>query len=106
MELWSGILISYHLNLPSIHIYGDSKYTIDGISGRCRMQCSNRVGWIQWIKYLLGKFQAYTIQHIHMEKNMCADLLSKRGLESTYGAIQIMHYRASTLLDSQSFPLP
>ena len=46
MELWSGILISYHLNLPSIHIYGDSKYTIDGISGRCGMQCSNSIGWV------------------------------------------------------------
>lgn len=25
--------LAYHLNLPSILIYGDSKYTIDGISG-------------------------------------------------------------------------
>ena len=70
MALWSGILIAYHLKLPSIRIYGDSKYTIDGISGRNGMLCSFSVGWVQQIKYILGKFQPYTIQHIYRENNM------------------------------------
>lgn len=106
MALWSGVHIYFHLNLSYIHIYGDSKIRIDGINDKTEMKINNCVGRVQRIRYLLGNFHAYNIQHIYRENNTWADFLSKRGLECTYGAMQINHYKDSSLLDSQSLSIP
>ena len=106
MALWSGIMVAFHLQLSSIHIYSDSKFIIDGINGKCRMQGQHLSEWIERVLHILSKFQSFSLQQIFREKNMRADLLSKKGLEVPYGAIHISHYRASILEASFHIPLP
>ena len=97
---------AYFLKLPYIHVYGDSKYVVDGICGRISASINDGSRWLDRISYLHGKFRGFSIQHIYKELNTCADALSKRGLRVPYSSIQISHYRLDSLLDYQEYPIP
>lgn len=39
---WNGIMVVYFQKLPYIHVYGDSKYAVDGICGRMSISFYDR----------------------------------------------------------------
>ena len=85
-------MVAYHLEIPCIHVYGDSRIIIDGISGKSNLQGQHLKGWIDRTQYILSKFQDFMMNHIYREHNMHADILSKTGLEAPFGSISVLHF--------------
>ena len=93
MALWIGRMAAYNFSLDAVHIYGDSKIIIDGISGQSSFSSLGCQEWFARTKYLWIKMGEPPLTHIYREKNNKADGLSKKRLRLTFGNLQVSHYK-------------
>lgn len=100
MALAGLIYFSDFLGIQNLHIYGDSKVTIDHVQSRNSIKNIHLSGWLSWIEKLWHKRKDFSISHIGREKNSKADALSKLGLSAPQGV-----WRMQVILDNISFQI-
>lgn len=83
MELWGMLWFAHYLDIPTLHIYGDSQTIINHVLGIPSIQQGHLMGWLRNIGHLMGTFRETSIQHIRRSHNSAADALSKLGIDAT-----------------------
>ena len=106
MALWDGLLATVNMELSELHIYGDSDLIVGCIMGRLQIHIPDLQGWISRVWWLWHRLGSPPIAHIYRDLNMRADGLSKRGLNSDFGFIQVVHYRDGVQIWDTSIPMP
>jgi hypothetical protein len=75
---WVTLMLANNLEIPSIHVMGDSKFIIDWLNDKGRLMVTSIEGWKKRMKILLQKFQSIVFQHIFRVFNSDADFLLSR----------------------------
>lgn len=91
IALWGLLFTASSLNINTPQIFGDYKGCIDWMNGLSCFQPPLLAYWMKRICILIRSFQHVDFNHIYMEKNIIADLRSKRGISTSPGVI---HYAA------------
>lgn len=73
MALWGLLWFTKYLNIPKIHIFGDSKIIIDYVMGYAKIYQPSLHGWLYQIEQLWASFKDSTIEHIGRDFNQIAD---------------------------------
>jgi len=87
--VWSLLYWAHLLNFNTLRIFGDSLIVINWLNGVSLFRAKNLLHHCSSIRQLLGLFDKVQFQHIFRQHNKEADLLSKKGLESPEGLLQI-----------------
>lgn len=106
LALWSILWVAYNFEVANLHIYGDAKTMIDGITSHFTFQLPVLLPWFRRIQYLRGRLLDPPIQHIFHEANTKAYTLSKHGLLLHFRSVHVQHYRGAQLVSSNLHPLP
>lgn len=80
VAIWGLLWFSNFLNIPFLHVHGDSKIIIDHVLGKVSIRTPFLQGWMKRIEILWKLLNNFTIQHIGRSQNMQADSLSKKGM--------------------------
>lgn len=104
MALAGLIAFSDFLGIKNLHIFGDSKVTIDHVLSKNRIRNIHLSAWLNRIEDWWHNRRDYTISHIARGKNRRADILSKQGLTSpqAYGGCKLLW--TTTLARSKNSP--
>jgi ribonuclease HI len=84
---WVTLMLAEFLEIPCIHIMGDSKVVIDWLSDKGGLMVSSIEGWKKRIKLLIQNFLSIEFQHIYRDFNTDADNLSKQALIEPEGLV-------------------
>jgi len=80
-------MLANHMEIPSLHVMGDSKVVIDWLNDKGRLMVPSIEGWKKITKILIQNFQSIVFQHIFRVFNSNADFLSKQALMESEGLI-------------------
>jgi len=67
MALWGLLWFTILLDIPLIHIHGDSKVIIDHIMGSIKITNHLVLGWLTRIELLWMELNNSTIRHVDRE---------------------------------------
>jgi ribonuclease HI len=87
MGAWAALFIAKHLDILDIQLLGDSKVIIDWLKKKANLRAINIEGWKNKTSELASSFRVIHFQHIYREKNVEADLLSKKALTTVSGRL-------------------
>jgi len=87
--VWTLLHWARILNLNNFKIFGDSRLVINWLNGTSHIQAKNLVHHCSNIRTLVALFDQVSFQHVYRQHNMIADRLSKKGLASPEGLLQI-----------------
>ena len=87
MGAWVTLMLAEFLEIPCIHIMGDSKVVIDWLSDKGGLMVSSIEGWKKRIKLLIQNFLSIDFQHIYRDFNTVADILSKQAMVEPEGLV-------------------
>lgn len=104
MALWGLLWFTNFLNIPDIHIYGDSKIIINKVKGSANTNNPSLFGWLGRIGLLWNQLNNSTIIRIGREKKKAVDDISKRGLQGNFGNMPIEITLGHNVLDVGEFP--
>ena len=94
---WATLTLAKHLNTQNIHILRDSKVIIDWLNHKRKLQAIDIEGWKHRILELSTTFQGICFQHIYMEFNEEAHLLSKHALLEPKGRLPYFTWEGGTV---------
>lgn len=86
---WALLHWALLLKLTNLSIFGDSLFVINWLKGSSLIQAKNLVHHCSNIRILIAQFEQVHFQHVYRQHNMEADCLSKKGLGSPKGILQI-----------------
>ena len=66
---WVTLMLADYLEIPCIHIMGDSKFVIDCVRDKGRLMVTSIEGWKKRIKILIQKFHSIDFQYIYRDFN-------------------------------------
>lgn len=89
MALWGMLWLIKFLNIPEIHIYGDTKIILDHVKGKAQIKQPTLLSWLRRIQGLWTQLGRPSINHTGREHNQIADELSKKGLQGIVGEVQM-----------------
>jgi ribonuclease HI len=84
---WVTLMLADYLEIPCIHIMGDSKVVIDCLRDKGRLMVTSIEGWKKRIKILIQKFHSIDFQHIYRDFNTDAEFLSKQAMIEPEGLV-------------------
>jgi ribonuclease HI len=100
----SGLLfLSQHIGSQSLFIFGDSKVVVDWFNGDAGLNVVVLQAWKCIIQTLRSIFSSIKSMHIHREFNSQPDKLSKLGLYSQFGLLQVEEFEEEVLISSTTF---
>lgn len=85
MVLWGLLWFTNFLNIPILHVYGDTKIIIEHVLGKTSINNLSLLGWMKRIEVFWQLQDGYSIQYIGRSQNVQVDSLSKKGLLQKYG---------------------
>lgn len=106
LVLWGLPWFSKRLFIHTIHVYGDSKSLIEGVSAITDFSPPKLSSQISHINFLKQSFHQITFQHIFRESNSVADSLSKKGLTDDNGYMHFVYLEEETIMQEGSILLP
>jgi ribonuclease HI len=71
------LTLASRLSILTIHVHGDSKATIDWLTGKGRLQVVTLDYWKHRLRGLIDIFHSISFAHVYREDNEVADNLSK-----------------------------
>lgn len=86
--LWTVLKIAKDKQVPRIHIFGDSKTTIDCVNGKRNIRAPHLHYLLKEIQALKPSFESVSFSHIYRELNTKANTLSKLALAIQLGFIE------------------
>lgn len=92
--------------MDTLHVYGDSRVLIEGMTSNINFCAPYLQRWIYQILLLRQCFNYITFQHIFGEANLIADSLSKHGLLTNSSSLFFSLLESNHIRESGSFPLP
>jgi len=104
MALWGLLWFTYFLNIPDIHIFGDSKIIADHVNGYADINQPMVLGLLRRIDNQRTQLRNPSIKHIGREHNQLADELSKKGLQGNLGDMHIDIILDGNVLNVKEFP--
>jgi len=84
---WVTLMLADYLEIPCIHIMGNSKFVIDCLRDKGRLMVTSIEGWKKRIKILIQKFHSIDFQHIYRDFNIDAKFLSKKAMIEPEGLV-------------------
>ena len=93
IALWGGLRFAIYLQLMDIHVYGDSRIAIGWISNPQASVPTGLHGWVSRVRRLWYMLNRPALHHIYRDNNTRADGLSKMGIFSDYGTMQVQLFR-------------
>jgi len=87
--LWSLLYWAHNRHVTELKIYGDSLLVIGWLQGISTINAINLSYRCSRIKELIKLFDQVHFEHIYRENNLEADILSKKGIGSPEGYLQI-----------------
>jgi ribonuclease HI len=103
LALWGLLLLSQLIGMHSLFIFGDSKVVVDWFNGDAGLNVLVLQDWKGRIQSLRSSFSSVQAIHIHREFNSQADKLSKLGLTSPFGLLQIEEFEEEILISSTTY---
>jgi len=104
MTLWGLLWFSKSLNIPILHIFGDSNILIDYVLGWTHIYQPTLQGWLFQVQQLWISYKGPSIEHIGRERNHFVDKLWKRGLHVEQGGLHIEIKMEEHILDARVMP--
>ena len=86
--IYSVLKITKDKQVPSLHIYGDSKTMIDWVNGKNNIRTQHLHNLLKEIQAMKPSFESITFSHIYRELNTEVDTLSKLALAIQQGIIE------------------
>jgi len=87
LGIWGTLFLASQHNILDLHVRGDSKIIIDWINEKGKIHVAALECWKDRIKYLTRDFTQITFSDIFREKNMEADILSKKAIMDHIGIL-------------------
>ena len=87
------LMLAEHLEIPCIHIMGDSKVAINWLRDKGGLMVSSIEGWKKRIKLLIQNFLSIDFQLIYRDFNIDADILSKQAMVEPKGLVTYYRWK-------------
>ena len=97
--LWSVLRIASEKNVRNLHIFVDSKLTIDWANGQLQIHAPHLQHMLRAIRIQKENFESISFQHIYRELNVEVEKLSIEALLLPPGIMEINDYENNLLVN-------
>ena len=105
LSLWALLYFTKEIELPMLHIYGDSSVIINWEKGISTLTTLDIEAWCENIKKLSTLFSSIDYQHVYREYNVRAYILSKEALQLATGLLSFTEYYEGIVIGEDSIQL-